>query len=255
MINNNQFDQKLLDQIKDKKISPKPKWAFAAKNYVIWLIGLLSLLLGSLSVSLAMHMLRFNDWSSSERIHKGAPEYLLLAIPFFWIICLIVFTVLVYYNFKNTKKGYRYSSALIILAAVAGSILLGNAFYFTGLGQKIDDALSERAPFYDRIINPRVRFWSNPEEGRLAGLIVKQTGEDNFIIIDLSKHEWLVYAQGAKQPPEDMIIIGKPARFLGQKLSDNEFKAEEILPMMRSGRRFFNRFGPPPTPPANTRRR
>lgn len=251
MIQDNQFDEKLLEQIKEEKISPKPRWKFIAKNSVFWILGASCLFLGSIAVSLAMHMLRSNDWSIYERIHKGAPKFLLLAIPFFWLACLIVFIVFVFYNFKNTKKGYRYSALLILLAAAAGSAVLGGAFYFMGMGEKIDDVLSQNAPFYDRVINPRVRFWFNPEEGRLAGLIVAQIAEDEFIVIDQLKHEWTVSAQGAKRPPENMIIIGKPARFLGQKISDNEFKAEEILPMMRAGRKFFNRFGLPHMPPAN----
>ncbi|MFH0854428.1 MAG: hypothetical protein V1891_02970 [bacterium] len=240
MIQNNDFDKKLLDAIKDKKIFPKPKWKFLFKKFIIWIAGILSLLLGAIAVSLIIYISKFDDRGVFRRIGKGIPEVILLSVPFFWILCLALFIFLVYLNFKKTKTGYRYSILAIIASAIFLSVLLGAVFYRAGLSMKIDDILGRKAPFYDRIINPHIQFWSKPEEGRLSGLILSKG--DNFLtVVDKLKQEWNVSFKNFQN--FDNIKAGVPARFIGKKLSVNEFEAFEILPM-RSGRGFYDRFRP-----------
>lgn len=242
MIQDKNFDQELLDKIKDKKIEPKPKWQFLLKDYIIWVAGFISLLIGAIAVSLVIHMIFSDDLNIYRRFGKVQPlEFLLLSVPFFWLLCLLIFIALVYYDIKHTKKGYRYSAPIILVITIIASIVLGTGFYYFGFGQKIDDILGQRAPFYDRIINPHIRFWSNPEGGRLSGLVVAQTPESKIILVDEGGKEWSVSLEDTKRDVKPDIKNGKPMRFLGQKTSDYEFKALEILPV-NVGRGYFKRF-------------
>ncbi|MFH1030881.1 MAG: hypothetical protein V1770_06535 [bacterium] len=239
MIQNNDFDKKLLDTIKEKKMFPKPRWRFMLKNYFIWIAGGLSLILGATSVSLIIYVGRFDDWSIYQKIGKGIPKFILLGIPFFWLLCLALFVYLVYLNFKKTKTGYRYSIFAILMGAISLSVLFGFVFYYTGLSRRIDDIFGRKAPFYDRI-NPHIRLWSKPEEGRLSGLVLSK--DDDFVmVVDRLGKEWEVSSKDFYNREE--IQIGESVRFVGEKISNNKFRAAEILPV-RSGRGYYERFKP-----------
>lgn len=242
MISNEKFDQVLLDKIKEEKISPRPRWQFLAKNYVLWFFGGLSLLLGSLAMALIIYMVQSDDWRLYARPGHNPVESILLLVPFFWIICLGLFLVVIYYEFKKTKKGYRYPAWAIILAAVGASIILGGIFYALGLSQKIDDILGRRAPFYEQVINPRLRFWSDPSEGRLSGMVKTRVADNHFILVDMDRSEWDLLLELQNEKFQSIIRVGEPARFVGQQNSANQFTATEVMPLT-PGREFFNRPG------------
>jgi uncharacterized membrane protein len=239
----NKFDQEIFDKIKGKKIAPIPKWQFLFRNYVVWAFGLFSLILGAIAVSLILFMSSHDNLDFYRRAGGQPLEFLFLVIPIFWIVCLAVFIALVYYNIKHTRKGYRYSPAVIFLVVVGISVFLGGIFHILGLGEPIDDILGRRAPFYDRIINPRMHFWSNPETGRLMGLILAQTEEGKYTLVDQNRQEWSVLTAGVKMDGEAEMKIGQPARLFGETITDHTFKAAEILPF-GPGREFMNRFRP-----------
>ena len=247
----NNFGEELLHKIKDEKIQPKPRWQFLLKNYFVWGLGIFSLLLGTIAVSLIFYMLRYNDADIYGRAGGHLWEKLLLIIPFFGIICLIFFIVIVLYNFKHTKKGYRYSSFIILLAVVSFSVILGVFFYAVGMGEMTDNILGKNVPFYDRIINPRVGFWSQPENGRLMGLIKAQASLSEYTLTDRNKKEWKVLIQEVEDIPDNGLELNRPVRFLGKVRSENEFIVVEILPNMPSGREFFGRFKNMPSPPGS----
>jgi len=239
----NNFGEELLHKIKDEKIQPKPRWKFLLKNYFIWSLGIFSLLLGTIAMSLIFFMLRYNDADIYGRAGGQLWEKLLLIIPFFGIVCLIFFIFIVLYYFKHTKKGYRYSSFIILSAVISFSVILGVFFYIVGMGEITDNVLGRNVPFYDKIINPRVDFWSQPESGRLMGLIKSQAGLDEYILIDRNKKEWKVLLPEIGSNSDDELELNRSARFLGKVQSENEFSATEILPVMPPGREFFGRFG------------
>lgn len=242
---NNIFNQEILEKLKE--IKPRARWHFLLKNYAIWISGILALLIGALSVSVILYLGSYNDFAIRQDINKSLGEMLLLTLPYFWLIFLGLFVFILYYNLKHTKTGYRYSIGLIITVAVIASIFLGGVFFAAGLGEDLDEILGQRAPLYGEMFNPRVDFWSNPEEGRLIGIVSSQVDNNSFILIDKNQHEWTVQIKG-----DDFIatsLSGKPLRLIGQKKSDDTFEVFKILPMM-PGHGFFNRMNGAPRPPA-----
>ncbi|MBI4778904.1 hypothetical protein HY797_00435 [Candidatus Falkowbacteria bacterium] len=236
------FEEELLHKIEAEKIQPKPRWRFLLKDYVIWSMGILALFLGAISMSLIFYMSRYNDLEVYARSGGRFWEKLLLLIPTFWLICLAVFILAVVYNIKHTKKGYRYPLFLIVLGIISASVILGGIFYAVGFGEKIDDSFSRHAPFYDRLINPRIDFWSQPENGRLMGLIISRADNDVYILANREMEEWKVLTKDAKQAPGAELKVGRPARFMGKVQAEREFIAAEILPMM-PGKGFFEKGG------------
>ena len=239
------LEQKIIDKIKTGSLSPKPRWHFLLKERLVWTIGALALLIGAAAVSVMLYLANNNDWLVYEKAGRNFGAWLLLSLPYFWLVFLALFLWLLSYNLKHTKKGYRYSISLIISIAIAASILLGVAFFALGLGAKIDDVLGRRAPLYDRLFNPHIDFWSQPEEGRLAGLVIALEDEQHFILADRERGEWTVIHT---EDDSDLVIVGQPVRVVGKLSGEKEFTAQAIM-TMKPGREFFKRLNPGLMPP------
>jgi heme/copper-type cytochrome/quinol oxidase subunit 2 len=221
------FVENVLHKIKEEKLLPKPKWQFLLKNSIIWVLGIFSLILGAISTSLVLYMITGED-SGLGRDGANILESLMFVIPFFWIICLTVFALLVYYYIKHTKKGYKYSARTIILGIIVISLVFGGVLSALGIDRLIDDKLSERAPMYDRFINPRLDYWSNPESGRLTGMIIAKQSPIEYSLIDRSGEVWL-----AVLAPDDdrntKMLVDHPVRLIGKKVADHKFVIKEVM--------------------------
>ncbi len=245
--NNAGFEDKLLAKIKDGKMSPKPRWQFLLKDSVVWLFGLISLLIGAAAISVMIYLFKYNDWEIYDQTKKSFLEFFVLTLPYYWFVFLAIFVFIISYNFKHTKRGYRYSGILLAGASILLSVILGAIFFAAGLGEKLDDILGSRAPFYDQVFNRHVDFWSHPAEGRLSGLIVDQLDDTSFVLIDRGKEQWLVSTKNSEPYSNVIIVVGQPIRLLGEVIDKNIFHADKILPVT-AGRDFFHRFNGTPPP-------
>lgn len=238
------FDQEILKKIKEEKITPKPKWQFLLKEYTVWGVGVFSLLIGALAFSVIIYMFINNDWGIYHEMDKSFLDFIVLTLPYFWLIFLGLFILLLNYNVRHTKKGYRYSLPIILMSSVTLSAALGVLFFEMGIGRGIDDILGERMPLYGKVINPSIDFWSQPEQGRLAGMVV-EVFDDNIRIYDLQRHKWNVDSKDAEIMPMVEIRIGRPLRMTGNIIEDSNFKADKIFPAEGPGRKSFERGVPP----------
>lgn len=242
------FNARLLEKIKEEKMTPKPRWQFLLKDYVVWTSGLVALLIGAAAISVMIYLFKYNDWDLYELAHKTFAEFFLLTLPYFWFIFLVFFFLVIYYNFRHTKGGYRYPFYIIAVGSIAASVILGFSFYAVGLGEKIDDVLGRKAPFYDQFINRNLDFWSNPEEGRLAGLIVSSSEDGYLVLVDRQSGEWIVTRHFEVGQPFFEVMIGQPVRMIGQQIGDHEFQAVRFWPMVPA-HGFFDRVHDRPRPP------
>jgi len=160
-------------------------------------------------------------------------EFFILTLPYFWILFLALFVFVVDYNIKHTKHGYRYPLFLVVFASIASSMLLGAVFFRAGFGRTLDRILGDTAPFYADIINPRMGFWSRPENGRLAGIITRQVDDTEYILFDRRQHEWQINFSlfSASTSPQMEIIIGRPIRALGELNEARIFFVRKIMPL------------------------
>lgn len=241
------FNDNVLHKIKEEKILPKPKWQFLLKNSLIWGLGIFSLLLGATSTSLIFYMLRNEDAGIYSRSGANPVEFLFVIVPLFWIACLIIFAILVYYYIKHTKNGYKYSAKQIILVIVGASLLLGGIVNAFGFDRLVDDALGERAPFYDQVINPQLNYWSDPENGRLTGMVISQQSPTEYSLIDRSGEVWATVLSSEEDDNNTKMIVDHPVRLSGKKVDDHKFIIKEVM-LVGPGRGFLKRQTPPGVP-------
>lgn len=231
------FVENVLHKIKEEKITPKPKWQFLFKNSLIWTLGIIALILGAISTSLVFYMVTGEDVGLG-RNGGSIFEALLFVVPFFWLICLAIFALAVFYYIKHTKKGYKYSARTIILAIVVISVVFGGALSALGVDRVIDDVLGEKAPMYDRVINPRMDYWSNPTSGRLMGMVVSEEKPITYYLVDRNGEAWVTQVQ--EEEEGDKIEVGYPVRLVGEKTGDHSFMIKEVM-SVGPGRGFFKR--------------
>lgn len=232
----NNLTEKVLEVIKNQK--PESKWKFKIKNYSIWLIGLLFILFGSLSTAVVIYMIANNDWGISSQITPNKWQFILQSMPIYWMLTIILVVFVAYYNFRHTDTGYRYKLLTIVMASVIASIVFGAMFYYMGLGHVIDRTFAERIPIYERFASPRRAVWISPEEGRLAGKIIF-IRSSNFDLVDFHNQRWLI------EPVviSEFLKEGETIRMIGQKIDNNRFRADKIMPFDMHGR-FPGSFGP-----------
>jgi len=138
------ISQKALKTIRDKKIKPKSKLEFSIKEYLFWLVFVLSVFIGSFAVSIIIFM-----------VNRGGlgRQSALLNVPYFWIIVLLIFLFLAYFNFKHTKKGYRYNPYLVVVTSVLISIVFGFVIYGFDQAERTDRMLYQKVPIYRKMIH------------------------------------------------------------------------------------------------------
>jgi hypothetical protein len=238
------FAGKLTAKIKEEHIKPRPRWYFLLQDYVVVIAGTLSLLVGAGAVAVMLYLFRNNDWDIRPELQPSLGKFLLLTLPYFWLIFLAVFVLILYYNVRHSRHGYRYPMMKIVGAAVAASIVLGGIFYAAGWGEKIDDTLGESAPFYEIMINRRLMIWHRPDEGFLTGLVVSGNPGGDFNIIDPNGQEWLVIREEEElempsgSPRGDAAQVGRPVNMMGRVSGEYQFRAKTIRPV-GSGRSFM----------------
>jgi hypothetical protein len=197
---------------------------------VIWTIFGLSILLGSVASAIALFQLTYAEWDLYKHLTHSPVEFVLLVIPFFWLIFLLGFTGFAYYYFRRTEQGYRYATLWIILLSIILSIICGGLLYSTGLPDRLERVFQQNLPFYRKLQERKQKVWVSPMHGLLAGRISKIISDQKVEIKDLQGNIWIIDIadtiwRGRLRPAEDLKI-----KILGEMTGQNRFVANEIRP-------------------------
>lgn len=230
-MNRENLSQKVFEKIKEKKIQPKSKWKFLLKNYFIWTAGVFFVFIGALSFSVIIYMLNNNGWGEYKYINDNLLSFVFLSLPYFWILLLFIFVFMADFYLRNTKNGYRYKLPVIVSVTIFLSFLFGLLFNQIGVGQAIDDVLAKNAPLYEEVINPRVKMWHKPQSGIISGVVLSEVFEKDFELRDIENKNWVILIEDVENHFLSKAKKGDFIRIIGDKISENIFKAQRIMPM------------------------
>jgi uncharacterized membrane protein len=220
----------VIAKIRERKLNPLPKWRFWLKNNLLWFLSGISLLLSSWFLAASFYLTNYGDWQFHSQIAGNWFKFFFISLPYFWLILLVIFIFIFDYNIKHTKKGYRYPLWKVSVFALIASLLLGFFFFKIGLGQAANDVASRDKEFYSNIANPRVQFWNQPDEGRLAGLVIEKKQKDNIIVVDIKEKKWELDTSRVKENEQVIIQVGLPIKVLGEKTDRDSFSAVQVMP-------------------------
>ena len=224
---------KITKKIKKDEIKPKSKWFFLLKNYFIWSVFTLAVISGGVAFVVIIFGITSNDWDIHEHLHQSFGQYFLLTLPYYWIGLMTIFLAIAAVYYRHTSTGYRYKVYLILLGSIVVSFLLGIILFTFGAGEKLEDMFANRLPYYHNFMDQRIETWSHPEEGLLAGRIIKVVDSENIKVKDLSRQEWMVdikNAHIANSGRAKIIKENKVIKIIGEEEGENKFKAEKIRP-------------------------
>lgn len=220
----------VLDKIKEEKIQPKRRWQFLLRNYVVWGVGVVALFVGALAFAVTIHLVSNSGIELYQELGGGTIRFLLLSLPYVWIVLIILFIIIADYYFKHTKRGYKYQLQTVVAASIVGSLLLGGGMHAAGIGKAADDVMAKHVPQYERIMNRHDAVWNRADKGMLLGVITEVTDEEIIMLLDKKQEEWTVNIKDARQVGNVNITMGERVRVLGKKQEGNIFHAKGIGP-------------------------
>ena len=233
------ISKNVLKKIKIEKIEPYSKKRFFLKKSFVWTLFWLSILLGIVASSVTIFQLKHTEWDLYHRSNYGLIEFLVMAIPYFWLIFLMIFIGIAYHYYRRTEKGYRYHTLLIITMSVIVSIIGGMGVYQTGFSERIEAVFQENIPVYRAINRGRHRMWMSPEQGLLAGEIEEIISVQEIKIIDLHGNNWTIDISSAFWRGRLRPEVGLEIKLIGKMNVKGQFVATEIRPLQ--GRRMQGR--------------
>lgn len=252
-MNEQELSDIVLNEIKDKHITPKPRWEFLLKDSAVWITGTASFIVGGIAVSVMIHLLTSDDFAIAVANGRSPGAVFLGSIPYFWILFFIGFLIIARYNLKHTKRGYRYTLPVFAVAGVLISGVLGIVFYNMGIGPDVESELAEHVPAYMYYGHPRAMLWSHPEQGMIAGTILEVEDDTSFQLRDFDSIVWKIEPASTTTDWPDMTP-GMHVRIIGQESDRQDFRAVKILPWRPDSPTFFHVIPPRPMP-RNVQRR
>lgn len=226
------ISKKTLEVIKKEEIKPKARWHFLLRNYVLWTIGVFSLFVGSISVGIIIFLIKDQDWSvyrMSSQIFLGQ---IFLVLPYFWVVIILIFGLIAYYNVRHTREGYRYSAYMVVLISVGFSLFFGSILYAVGLGEKIDETFYVNLPPYRSVIMHKIDMWQKPEAGRLIGVISGFKSNNEFVLESVEGIFWTVKIPDDFFKERIELKKGSIIGLIGRKESGDYFVAKDIRPWL-----------------------
>ena len=221
--------EKFIDRIKKENIKPIPKWRFTYKNAIMWIIILLSTIIGAIAFSIILFAVQQIDFDLISHMSHSGFEMWLALLPFLWIISLIVFMLVSIFGMKKTKKGYKFSASRLIAGNVIFSILLGTLLFIGGGATWLENAFAVNVGFYEGVNEKKIEMWSKPDEGYLSG-IIKSVDDTSLQLIDFDKNIWEIDILDANIYKVVKLEEGETIKLIGVVTSKNHFRADDVRP-------------------------
>lgn len=174
------LENKLKKEIEKKKLIPIPKWNFVMKEWFVWVLGILSVVIGGLIVSATLFYIKNTHWGLHGVTHESFFDFLLEFLPFIWIILFAVFVFTTYKFLRKTRKGYKYNFVVIVFGVFFLTILTGIISFNFGVGYIVENKLGPKIPFYKDIETREKMIWDNFDKGFFLG-VIKNEGEIYYL--------------------------------------------------------------------------
>lgn len=224
---NKDISQIVLEKIKESGIKPISKNVFNLKRVLFWSLVGFSVLVGAVSFSITLSILFTNDWYLYNKFGLG---FIFKSLPYFWLGCLLLFTILGDFYYRKTFLGYRHRMTTIVGAYIILTVIFGTVLHLFGIGEAIEQSLFENVPVYHIVVFDRDGFWSQPEVGLLSGKIVEVNG-DLIKLVDVNGTVWTIDIKNVFIGKNAKIIPGQFVKIVGDQDNGKVFNADEIYPI------------------------
>lgn len=227
---NNMLPEKIIEEIKNRGIVPRPRWHFLLKRSVLWSLVAIATIFGGIAVAVIIFIFIDHDANARAYLNESIFVDLLETIPYLWFGALFLLIGITQYVIRHTKSGYRYTTARIVGVVVVSSVVLGIVLSALEVGERVQDFLVERAPYYDKITNTSKDSWSHPEKSLLGGMVTEVVSSDEFKLTDFHNKDWFVDSGKIEDANVAIIQLGSTIKMIGTQEDTTTFRAVQVLP-------------------------
>ncbi|OGG65769.1 hypothetical protein A2929_01970 [Candidatus Kaiserbacteria bacterium RIFCSPLOWO2_01_FULL_45_25] len=214
----------------------------------MWGLWFLTVLLGALSVAVTLFVLMHRQYSFYQVTHTSFLTFMVDVLPYLWIAMFSVMVIFAVYNFRHTKHGYRYPLWKILGSSVILSLAGGALLHLGGVGFSLDRTIGNFSKEYTSQEKLEMRFWQNPEEGRLVGVFLG--AEDGVplplvVLEDARGTRWEMNVAELNDVDIRIIESGKRVRVLGvlENALPAQFYACAVFPWIYEQRYSMHELG------------
>jgi hypothetical protein len=237
----------LFERIESEKVCPRSRLFFQSREFLVWLLWLLSVVVGALAIAVTMYVLVHGQYALYEATHENFLTFLIEALPYLWITTFALMVFAAVYNVRHTKHGYRYPVWLIMASSIVLSLAGGSALQLFGFGYELDELFGKHMMLYTSQQKFEERLWQVPPEGRLIGIQTYTTISPTTTIIfrDIDGRTWTMNVSELSLPDREVLAEAGEVRLFGKPI-DQElqlFHACGVFPWIherdQSGREMF----------------
>ncbi|MBY0538131.1 hypothetical protein K2P47_01890 [Patescibacteria group bacterium] len=237
--NNHQKDSstvdRLFERIEAESITPTPKIKFVAAQWGLWLVWGLTVFFGAAALAISGYVTMSAQYALYEATHENFLTFMVAIMPYIWLVLFALMTYISVYEIKNTKRGYRYSTIVVLGSNVIFTILGAVLLHCLGLGYTLDQKLGEQIGMYMSLEKREQSLWQKPVEGRLVGILepiaTPVTGEVAILNFkDSTGVLWRLSVDELNERERLLLTRALPVRLLGTTTSDFSFHVCGVFP-------------------------
>ena len=222
------FSSKILEKIKQEKVTPKSRSYFVCLNILLILAIIISIVIGSLATAIVIRHFSLTDWELAHQFSGGNIKAFFILLPYLWFVFILFAIFFADQLFRQTKTGYRRKSWVILLISILLSLNFGYILYLAKLDKPFEDILISNIPFYKNLEKHRNQLFAAPDMGVLAGQIIAINSEEEWILMDFADNKWFVSVDKAKIKNNFIPLEGINVGMLGAPIDENHFEAKMI---------------------------
>ncbi len=223
-----ELEKKVLEQIEQRGLAPRPYAYFLAKRSVLWTLAAVSILLGAVSVAVLIYAMTDYATTGGAGFDELPLDDALAILPFVWLTTLGVFIASAILAVRQTPRGYRYNALSLVAIALTLSVLLGCVLHRAGAGQRAHAFLAAHFPLYEGLTSPMDKALADPDKGWLAGPAQSFDGKSTLTMKDFSGRTWTVDVTGAKVTLDEPLGSEQDVSIKGVRTGPSAFRAETI---------------------------
>lgn len=218
----------ILEKIKAENLKPISRYVFLFRKIIIWFLLAISTMFGAYAFAFFFLKTLYIDFDNWHYFANSYDRFLMQNIPVIWVVLFAASLCMMFFLFKRTNKGYKYSILFVGFLSIALSFILGLA---------LAKVLSQRGILIERFERERVMDWTNPKAGRLSGAVLLKD-EDFIVLRDIQDDIWNVDTSHILDNSKDALDNNDFVSIVGRYDYENNFTACQIIPLRMDRMRF-----------------
>lgn len=211
----------VFDKIAAEEVKPRAKWVYSTQEYAVWVMWVLTVILGAISIAVALFVVSHQRFALYELTHRDFVTFAVDVLPALWLILFVVLVAFAVFNLRQTKRGYRYPLWQILGSSLILSLAFGALLHISGVGFSMDKMIGAWAKSYPSQEKMELRWWQNPDEGRLVGtmMMVRESANTAPRFIDAEGTAWQLELEELQEWERGLMERGEKVRVFGRVVS------------------------------------